>query len=101
MYIVNTTFVVEPAQQERWLQLMREDYIPILSELGMGKVTFTRVISVEQVEHFTYALMVEAESMEDYNTLTREAAERYHAFCGPLFDQPPMWFTTLLKKIEL
>ena len=42
MYIVNTSFMVEPSVHDRWLKFVTEKYIPALRARGFGKVVFTR-----------------------------------------------------------
>lgn len=41
MYIVNTSFMVEPSVHDRWLKFVTEKYIPALRARGFGKVVFT------------------------------------------------------------
>ena len=99
MYIVNTTFLVVPAAQEQWLEMIGRDYIPLLRSGGMEDITFTRVISDERAEHFTFALMVGVGSMADYKRLTEEFLLHYAQAAKLLFGQEPLYFTTLLKKL--
>ena len=44
MYIVNTSFMVEPSVHDRWLKFVTEKYIPALRARGFGKVVFTRAM---------------------------------------------------------
>ncbi|GHU98119.1 hypothetical protein FACS1894159_00120 [Bacteroidia bacterium] len=98
MYIVNTTFVVEPHCRQQWISLMENEYMPLLRQSGMGAATLCRIISERAEEHLTYALMVEVESMADYSRLTGELFDRYLELAGLLFGQRPLSVTTLLKK---
>ena len=54
MYIVNTSFMVDPAVQTQWLDLVRKHYIPLIIDRGFARPVFTRVVSEEINEHFTY-----------------------------------------------
>ena len=74
MYIVNTSFMVEPSVHDRWLKFVTEKYIPALRARGFGKVVFTRVLSVDAEDHFTYSLQVNADDMEAYHS--RRAVRR-------------------------
>lgn len=57
MYIVNTSFNGGAVQvHDRWLKFVTEKYIPALRARGFGKVVFTRVLSVDAEDHFTYSL---------------------------------------------
>ena len=82
MYIVNTSFMVEPSVHDRWLKFVTEKYIPALRARGFGKVVFTRVLSVDAEDHFTYSLQVNADDME------------------ALFGQRVLWFNSLMKRVE-
>ena len=99
MYIVNTTFIVSPVHHEQWLKLVREDYIPLLEDSGFGGAVLSRVLSQQAEEHFTYSLMVDVASVPDYHLITGPLFDRYRAMAEPLLGEPPVWFTTLLKKV--
>ena len=58
MYIVNTSFMVDPAIHDRWLESLRKHYLPLLAAQGFDKITFTRVLPATAEEHFTYSLQV-------------------------------------------
>lgn len=79
MYIVNTSFMVEPSVHDRWLKFVTEKYIPALRARGFGKVVFTRVLSVEAEDHFTYSLQVNADDMEAYRLIVDELFAEYAA----------------------
>ena len=53
MYIVNTSFMVDPAIHDRWLESLRKHYLPLLAAQGFDKITFTRVLPATAEEHFT------------------------------------------------
>lgn len=101
MYIINTTFVVAPEVQQMWLGILKEKYIPFLRERGYTSLVFSRIISVEAVDQFTYSLQVEVEDIPAYQTLTGEIFEEYWRIADPLFGDKVLWFTTLMKKMEV
>lgn len=101
MYIVNTSFMVEPAVHERWLAHFRQAYLPLLQAQGFGELTFSRVLSAESVDHFTYSLQVRVAQLDDYNRLVGEFMEEYAALARPLFDEKVLWFSTLMRLEEL
>ena len=90
MYIVNTSFMVDPAIHDRWLESLRKHYLPLLAAQGFDKITFTRVLPATAEEHFTYSLQVEV----------GELFEEYAATARDLFGDKLMWFNSLLKKVE-
>ena len=85
MYIVNTSFMVEPSVHDRWLKFVTEKYIPALRARGFGKVVFTRVLSVEA---------------EAYRLIVDELFAEYAATAGALFGQRVLWFNSLMKRVE-
>ena len=86
MYIVNTSFMGEPSVHDRWLKF--------------GKVVFTRVLSVDAEDHFTYSLQVNADDMEAYRLIVDELFAEYAATVGALFGQRVLWFNSLMKRVE-
>ncbi len=101
MYIVNTTFVVAPETQQLWLDIIKDKYVPFLRERGYTSLVFSRVISAEAVDQFTYSLQTEVEDIPSYQALTGEIFEEYRRIADPLFGDKVLWFTTLMKKLEL
>ena len=92
MYIVNTSFMVDPAIHDRWLESLRKHYL--------DKITFTRVLPATAEEHFTYSLQVDVGDMPRYKRLVGELFEEYAATARDLFGDKLMWFNSLLKKVE-
>lgn len=100
MYLVNTTFAVEPRIHGQWLRIITENYVPLIESRGYRIVALSRVLSAEAVEHYTYSLLVEAEDIERYKELTGEIFAEYAAIAGPMFGSDVVWFTSLMKKME-
>ncbi len=98
MYLVNTSFAVEPAVHDSWLGIIKGHYIPLLIERGFEVAALSRVISVEPVQHFTWSLLVAVPDMARYMELTEEVFGEYLTLAGPLFGDSVMWFTSLMKK---
>ncbi|WP_418916067.1 DUF4286 family protein, partial [Alistipes ihumii] len=85
---------------DRWLKFVTEKYIPALRARGFGKVVFTRVLSVDAEDHFTYSLQVNADDMEAYRLIVDELFAEYAATVGALFGQRVLWFNSLMKRVE-
>lgn len=100
-YIVNTSFIVTPHIQDRWLESLREHYIPLLNTEGFGNITFSRVLTDRHEGHFTYSLQVETPDTALYQRIVKEFLPEYTATVQKLFGEELMYFTSLLKKIEL
>ena len=101
MYIVNTTFVVAPEAQQMWLDILKNKYVPFLRQRGYTSLVFSRIISEGAVDEFTYSLQAEAEDIPAYRTLTGEIFEEYRRIADPIFGDKVLWFTSLMKKMEL
>lgn len=100
MYLINTSFFVDPATQEEWLAVMHGSFIPSLRSEGYAIVAFSRVISMEAADHFTYSLLVEAADLEDYSRLTDDVFGHYQSTAGERFGEKVLTFSTLMKKIK-
>lgn len=98
MYIVSTTYVVDPSVHGRWYEFFTQKFIPTLQP---RRVVFTRVLSEQSDGHYTYSLQIDAEDIADYQTIEGELIGECAEFCTELFQDKVLHFTTLLKKIEL
>lgn len=92
---------MKPDVSERWLEILKGKYIPFLKESGFIDVVFTRVLSEDNnIEGFTYCLMVHVDDMAQYGKLTGEVFGEYTSVAVPMFGQDVVWFTTVMKKID-
>lgn len=105
MYIVNTSFMVEPAVHGRWYDLFEHRFIPYLHSSGFGRapyrIVFTRVLTDTGDSHHTYSLQVEVPDTGEYQRFMQEVMGEYATIAGPLFGEKVLHFTTLLKPIDL
>ncbi len=101
MYRLNVSFAVEPHAQQRWLDFMRGTFLPRIGDRGYGRATFSRVISADAADHFTYSLLVELDSMSQWSEFTGPVWEaEYAAVAVPVFADAVLWFITLMKTVE-
>ncbi|MFI3331650.1 MAG: DUF4286 family protein [Rikenellaceae bacterium] len=100
MYKVNTSFVVEGCENNRWLNIINENYIPFLKENGFNQVCLSRVLSAENESNFTYSLLVDIDNIADYEKLTGVIFDEYTAVAEPLFGARVVWFTTVMKVLN-
>lgn len=100
MYKVNTSFVVEAAENQRWLNIITKNYIPFLKENGFKSVCLSRVLSIEATSHFTYSLLIDIDNIALYDKLTGEMFEEYLSVADPLFGPRVVWFNSVLKQID-
>ena len=92
MYIVNTTYVVDPAVDASWRRWLAAEFVPLL---GGAHAVFTRVLAEEAAEHLTYSLQVDAPDVPSMQQLRLKTAQ------PTPFGERVLCFTTVLKKIEL
>ncbi len=100
MYIVNTSFFVDPGVQNAWLGILTGKYLPFLKSQGCGILSFARIVSTDPVDHFTYSLITEAEDLQAYSRYAEELLAEYEQFAGLMFGEKVTTFTTLMKKID-
>lgn len=98
LYIVSTTFVVEPSAHGQWYEFFTEKFIPSLAQ---RKYVLTRVLNNSGDAHYTYSLQIDARDIADYQDIESNVIGSCVDFCRELFGERILHFTTLLKKIEL
>lgn len=96
MYIVNTTFIISPTVHGAWYKFATEKFIPSIGT----KHVFTRLLSEQVEQHFTYSLQVYLEDMAEYKKFREETLLEYQDFVTEMFDAEVMHFTSLMKIIE-
>ncbi len=101
MYIVNTTFVIEPQVHGQWYEFITAKFIPHLGVEGFEVLVFSRVLHEESTGHYTYSLQVNAPEMADYQKFVSDILSEYSSTATAMFGERALHFTTLLKRIEL
>lgn len=108
MYIVNTSFMVEPPVHARWYDLVMHQVLPFLREAGFGedenhprRIIFSRVLTNSGDPHYTYSLQVEVPDTAEYERFMQEVMGEYQTIALPLFGEQVVHFTSLLKTIDL
>lgn len=98
MYIVSTTFVVEPAVHTNWYALLTDKFLPSIE----GRhIVFTQVLNEQSDGHHTYSMQVDVADIADYQSFRGEQLSEFIELCCSLFGESVLHFTTLLKKIQL
>lgn len=101
IYIVNISFMVAPRIHDAWLESLRKEFVPRLDSKEFGTVTFCRVLTDRPEGHFTYSLQIETKDMSGYQRIVHEILHEYSESAHKLFGEDLMYFTSVLKKIEL
>lgn len=103
MYIVNTTFLVDGSIHSAWLELVKGKFLPYLQkqkEEQQPQIVFTRLLSQECQEAFTYSIQFSVSDMEGYNRYMQELFPEYLEIATPLFGEKVLYFTSLLKRVD-
>lgn len=99
MYIINTTFIVSPPAHGNWYDFFTKKFIPSVKEI-YGKIVFTRVLSEQTEQHFTYSLQVYVDNIQYYQRYMEDTVSGYNDFAAEMFDAEVMHFTSLMKILE-
>lgn len=100
MVILNTTYSVRTALQDRWIDWMHMHYFPFLdtTEMILDK-TFSRVMVGEQGGSFSYSLQLRMDSALVYQEFEQKYLPQCEAKLVKEFGQDVLAFTTLLKVL--
>ena len=101
MYTINTTFVVEPANHTQWYDFMTTQFITHIKEHHAENVSLHRLLSDQQVEHYTYSFQIKTDSLVILETLQNELLPEYATTFAHMFQADALFFTSVLKKIQL
>lgn len=101
MYILNTSFMVEPEAHDGWYKLLINRFLPEVRKAGLGPIKFCRVLGVVAEDHHTYSLQVELDDMLQYKEFTEDLFPQYTEIAGPIYGEKVLHFATLMKKIEI
>lgn len=101
MYIINTSFIVEPVAHAQWYELFTNKFVPYLRSEGFDKLIFTRVLTDENNAHYTYSLQIDHSTVADYQRFMAVVMPEYTSIVLPYFGAKVLHYNSLLKKIEL
>lgn len=101
MYTINTTFIVEPANHTQWYDFFTTKFIPHVKENLSENVSLHRLLSDQQDDHYTYSFQIATESLAILETLQNHVLTEYATTFAHMFQSDALFFTTVLKKIQL
>lgn len=101
MYIINTSFIIEPPVHTQWYEFFTTKFIPYLRENGYTNLLFTRVLTDDNNPHYTYSLQIGDSTIVDYQRFAKDAMAEYSTVVAPWFAEKAIHYTSLLKVIEL
>jgi len=93
--------MVDPTCHDKWYELLTQRLIPMMADEGFSKYLLTRVLHDDPSGHHTYSLQVDLEDIPAYQHFMENIIGEYAEIAPQLFGEAAMYFTTLLKKIEL
>ena len=100
MYIVNTSFFVDPSVYNAWFDILTTKFLPFLKNQECEIVSFARILSNEPAEHYAFSLITKAEDMPGYQRYMDELLPEYDRLAQAMFGERVMALTTLMKKID-
>lgn len=101
MYIVNTTFVIQPLVHDMWYGFFVEKIIPQIKAQGYNICAFTRVLHEQSEGHYSYSLQVQARDITEVQKFQTEVIQEYAVLARKLYNDNVLHFTSVLKKIQL
>lgn len=101
MYIINTSFMVEPKVHDRWYSMFTDRFIPMLGQEGFTEFTLTRVLTNSNDTHRTYSLQVNVPDIPTYQRFIEQMIGQYTDIASEAFGHQALHFSTLLKRIEI
>lgn len=100
MYIISTTFVVDPPVHASWYELVTGKLLPRLEDESGHPVVFTRLLHDTPEPHYTYSVQCRCCDMAFYHRFMNETMADYVEVAEPMFGDKVLYFTTLLKRID-
>jgi hypothetical protein len=100
MIIFNDTVIVEESIHEKWLNWMREVYIPAVMETGHFKSYEVLTVIDSPNEGVTYCVQYRAETIEDFNQFYSRHLHRLQDIHNQEFENQFVIFNTLMKTVH-
>lgn len=100
MYIISTTFAVDPPVHGLWYKFVTEKFLPRLEEESGESPVFMRVLSQTTEDHYTYSVQCRCADIPFYHRFMGRIMADYMEIAEPMFGDKVLYFTTLLKRID-
>ena len=102
MIIYNTTFSVPTELQNKFLDFIRNEYIPVSTQNHvMKEPRLTRVFSKNDNEDASYALEFKSDTIEALEEWNKTVGRKLYFLTTTRFGQNIQGFATLLQPIDL
>jgi hypothetical protein len=99
--IYNVTTKVAHSIAGKWLQWMKEEYIPRMLETGcFTKATILRMIEVDETEGLTYAIQYSSPGKEEYNLYIERHSERMSRIALSKWGANIISFRSVLEVVD-
>lgn len=92
--------MVDPSAHNMWFEFITKKFITRLKSEGFSDIIFTRVLSEQTENHYTYSLQTPLKDISEYNRYNDEIFKDYIDISTPIFGAKVMFFNSLLKKID-
>lgn len=101
MIIFNTTYLVHPQLEQRFLTWVRETYVPQIKELGLLKSPRLLKVLTDEKDGISFSLQWEAESISVMGQFGKKHQSQLEALVSKTFGEGVLFFSTHLKEYEL
>lgn len=100
MLIVNTTYQVEDAFREEWIQWVKTEYIPLVVQTGlMTNPRFSHLLIENETGTQSYALQFEVEDLGTLEHWFEQHGKPMQNTMSNRFQEHALGFTTLMETL--
>lgn len=102
MYLLNTTFVIQPGAFSNWKKFIKSVYIPLsLDELKFEDVTIMKIYAQQEDGDLTYSVQFKTPHIEYIQFYQQEIQPRLLRELGKVFGDTVLPFSTILEEVRL
>ena len=99
MFILNTTYTVEPSCLQQWIQWIREEFFVVAVDSKLMHEPKLYKVMVAEEQGPTYSVQLKAESLSDLREWLNGEAKVMGEAHSKIFGQKALGFSTVLKEV--
>lgn len=101
MIIINTTFVVDTAIYDQWIEWLKSDYIATALTSKLDDPRLMKIVAETEPGVANYALQLHAPSIDTLEHWLQTTQPGLLASMTRLFADKALHFTTLMQPVEI
>ena len=101
MIIFNTTYLVHPQLEQKFLTWMKQTYIPQVKEVGLLQNPRLFKVLTDEKEGISFSLQWEAETVACMGQFGKNHQSQLEALVSKTFGESVLFFSTHLKEYDL